>query len=195
MAPVLGSPRGSASSAHGTSSSVPGPQRGRPPILAGPQIVSDTLVGGFLGYAAVVVSVGVLDLLQGHGLFHTPAVVGGWLFFDGVENGSVGAAPVLAYNALHLVLSLLAGAVGGILIRQAERTPGFWYLGLMLALAGMTYALVLVGGIAVEGRHLVSWWTVVVGTIAWFGALIGYFWWSHPGVLEVMEEAMEEVVE
>lgn len=195
MAPVLGSPRGNASSSLGDSPAAPGPRRGRPALLAGPQIVSDTLVGGFLGYVAVVVSVAVLDLIQGHGLFHTPSVVGGWLFFDGVPNGAAGAAPVLAYNALHLSLSLVAGAVGGLLVRQAERTPGFWYMGLMLVLAGITYALALLGGIAVEGRHLLNWWTVIVGTTAWFGALVGYFWWSHPGVLDVMEEAMEEVVE
>lgn len=195
MAPVVSSPRGTAPSAQGASPSTPGPRRGRPALLAGPQIVSDTLVGGFLGYVAVVVSVGVLDLFQGHALFHTPSVVGGWLFFDGVANGAVQAAPVLAYNALHLTISLVAGAVGGLLIRQAERTPGFWYLGLMLVLASITYALTLLGGIGVEGRHLVNWWTVVVGTTAWFGALIGYFWWSHPGVLDVMQEAMEEVVE
>lgn len=170
-------------------------RRGRRTLLAGPQIVSDTLVGGFLGYAAVVVSVGVLDLVQGHPLFHTPAVVGGWLFFDGAGDGAVSPAPVFVYNAFHLTVSLVAGAVGGLLIRQAERTPALWGLGLMLVLAGISYTLALLGGIGVEAGHLMSWWTVAIGTAAWFGALLGYFWWSYPGVLDDMEEGVEQGVE
>lgn len=160
-------------------------------LLAGPPLVSDVLVGGFLAYMAVVVTVAAMDLARGFPLFHTPAVVGDWLFFEGAHAGALAAGPILVYNGFHLLASLLAAAVGGVVTRQAERTPGVWYLGLMLVLAGVTMALALMGGIGVEARHLVDWWTVGAGTAAWFGALVAYFRWSHPQVVEAMADSLE----
>jgi hypothetical protein len=80
--------------------------------------VQDTLrqglVAGLIGYVAVGIVFGIVDMIQRHSPFHTAAVLGATLFygFQDPAQITVAAPYVFAYNGLHLLVFLLFGMIG-----------------------------------------------------------------------------------
>lgn len=157
------------------------------------RMLGDGMVAGLLGYAAVVVVVSAMDAAQGRSPFHTAALLGSWLFF-GLEDPSaleLWAGPVLAYNGVHLIVSLAAGMVGALLVLESERWRGFWYFALMVLVAAGTYTVVLLIGAGGEIARALDGPTVVLGTTAWLGAMTAYFWSAHRGAWQEIEADMD----
>jgi len=143
--------------------------------------LAEGLVAGLIGYAAVVVTVSALDLIQGSGILHTPREIGTALFFGGADGTTPTdtMAPVLAWNGVHLLASLLAGLIGAVMVLGAERFLGFWWAGLMVLVTVGVYALIGLGGLGVQVAGVLDWPTALLGTAVWLGAMTAYFAWAH----------------
>jgi hypothetical protein len=91
------------------------------------QVLTQGLVAGLVGYAAVVLFFIVANLVAGRSPFHTAAALGSALF-HGLSDPArlvIEPGPVLAMNGLHLVLSLAVGTVVAWLLSETERHHSF----------------------------------------------------------------------
>ena len=92
--------------------------------------IVEGLVAGLIGYVTVVVLFGVVNLARGEGVLHTAALLGSALFFGAREPGAIvsGPAPIIAYNGVHILVSLLIGLGAAWLVFQTEKNRPLWYL-------------------------------------------------------------------
>ncbi|MEJ2541208.1 MAG: hypothetical protein P8188_14780 [Gemmatimonadota bacterium] len=151
--------------------------------LAG--VLKDGLIGGLLAYFAVVVAFAVMNAAQGLSVFHTAAAMGAVLFRGG-DTASVVAlepGPILAYNAIHLLGSLVVATAAAFVVFEAEQHHSLWYVGLMLLIAVGFYAILVFGVAGVEIGGVLGWGTVLVGTAVWVGAMTAYLLGAHRGLL------------
>ena len=157
------------------------------------RILREGVVGGLIAYAAVVLTVAGSDTLRGRPPFFTAARLGMWLFGGGDEplGVSAWAGPMLAYNGLHIVASLVAGVAAALLVFESERLRGFWYVALMAFVATSIFLLVLGGGLAAEVGDVIDWTTAVLGTTAWLGALVAYLAWSHRRLADLVDDDLQ----
>lgn len=148
------------------------------------RVMKEGFIAGLLGYAAVVLLFLVVNIAAGQPAFHTPALLGGALFsgMEGTDAVSLEPGPIIAYNGVHLLVSLLIGFGAAWLLLEAERFHSMWYVVFFAFLAAGIYVVVLFGAFAVEIRHVVSWGTVVVGSAAGASAILGYLLWVHRGL-------------
>jgi hypothetical protein len=157
------------------------------------QVLTQGLVAGFVGYAAVVAFVSLADLFSGRPIFHTAAALGTTLFY-GLEDPAtlvIAPGPVLAYNGIHLALSLAAGTVAAWLLFETERHHFIWYFVLFVFFAGFLFSLLAIGIVGAEIAHLVPWWSIVVANLTWAAALGGYLWYQHRGLLARLDQEQE----
>ena len=83
------------------------------------RLIREGFIAGLLGYGAVVALFAVLNVAAGLSPFHTASVLGTALLGSALDQaGPLG--PVLAYNGLHLVVSILLGVGASFLANQAE---------------------------------------------------------------------------
>jgi hypothetical protein len=94
----------------------------------------------------------------------------------------------VAYNGLHLVISLAVGVVAATMVALSERMTGFWYVALMVLVAVAIYAVGALGAIAVEFKGITDWPTAVLGTAAWLAGISGYLRFAHPRLMGRMRE-------
>lgn len=99
------------------------------------RVLSEGLIAGLLGYAAVVLFYGVLNVVTGHSFFSTAAALGGGLVSSSAAGSVVGA--VLAFNGLHVLAFLVVGLVAAWLVMRMERQPSFFVLALFVGVAGL----------------------------------------------------------
>jgi hypothetical protein len=142
-------------------------------------------VAGLIGYLTVAVLFAVVNLASGRGLFHTATLLGSALFFGAREAGGAvaGPGPIIAYNGLHILVSLVIGLGAAWLIFQAERNRPLWYVVLVIFLAGFIYSVALVGVLAVELVALLSWPAILVANVAAGITAGGYLWRRHASLL------------
>jgi hypothetical protein len=153
--------------------------------------IPEGLVAGFIGYLTVVVLMAVVNLASGDPLFHTASLLGSSLFFGaGDATGVVaGPGPILSYNGVHLVASLLIGLGAAWLIFQAEKNRPLWFIVFFVFLAGFIFSLVLMGVLASEVAGLLSWPMILVANLAAGVTAGGFLWWRHARLLvELVEE-------
>jgi hypothetical protein len=157
------------------------------------RIMKEGLFGGFIAYGAVVVVLALLNAAQGRSIFYTAAAMGAVLFHGGDAAASLtlDPQPILAYNGVHLLASILVGVVAAYMVHETELYRPLWYLGLMLLVAVGLYAVVLVGVLGVEIGGVLDWTTVLVGAAAWAGAMTAYFVRVHQGLLEAIRLEVE----
>lgn len=157
------------------------------------RILKEAVIGGLIAYAAVVVTFGILNALQGESIFRTAAAMGAVLLY-GAEASSrfaVEPAPVLAYNGVHLLGSIVVGLIASVQIFETELHRSFWYFCFTVLIAAIVYSITVFGVFGVEIGGVLSWSEVVIGTAAWIGAMTGYFWWVHRGMVESIREDVE----
>ena len=156
-------------------------------------VLREGLVGGLVAYLAVVVTFAVLNLIQGRSPFHTAAAMGAVLFHggDAASAFALDPAPILAYNGIHLLGSLLVAGVAAFLVYESELHKSFWYFGLMILVAAVFYSIVLFGVVGAEIGGVLEWSTVVLGTLVWAGAMTTYFLRVHRGLLGEIQGGLE----
>lgn len=152
------------------------------------EVLTHGLVAGFIGYAAVVIFFALINVIGGHSPFHTAARLGAVLFYGAAEPLAVTVepGPVLAYNGVHLAVSLLAGIGSAFLLVETERYHFLWYFIFFLFLAGFVYVLLFVGILGAEITHVIPWWSALMGTVVWVAAMGGYLWTQHRSLLATL---------
>jgi len=157
------------------------------------RILREGLVGGLIAYVAVVVVLAILNAAQGRSVFYTAAAMGAVLF-HGSEAATAFAldpAPILAYNGLHLAGSLGVALLAAVLVYEAEVHRSLWYIGLMVGIGVMIFAVLFFGVVGVEIGAVLDWPTAAVGATTWGGATAGYFLGVHRGLLDGSRQALE----
>jgi hypothetical protein len=147
--------------------------------------VVEGLVTGLIGYATVVALFALVNLLRGEALFQTPALLGSALFFGLREPMALepGPAPIIAYNGVHLLVTLFIGLGASWLVFQTERNRPLWFLVFFVFLAGFIYSLVIVGVFAAEIAHVLSWPVILMANLAAGITAGGYLWRRHSTLL------------
>jgi hypothetical protein len=144
------------------------------------RILREGLTGGLIAYLSVVVILGLVNALQGRSVFHTAAALG-TLLVGGAEGGPViiEPGPVLAYNGVHLLGSVVVASFVALELFETERHHTLWYFFFMVLVAAVMYSISLFGVLGVEVGGMMGWPEVVIGTVAWVGAMTGYAVWKH----------------
>ncbi len=148
------------------------------------RLLIDGLVGGLVGYGAVVATFIAYDVVSGRPLFHTAALLGEALLGvpadGGLVAGAVDPGIVLAFNGLHLGAVLLFAYLSGWLVYEAELHPDFWYVSLVMFLAATILGFGGVLAVTVMLGVVLSPWlvavTAVLGALAVAAWLLGGHW-------------------
>ena len=147
------------------------------------RVLTEGMVTGVLGYAAVAVFFALRNVLLGRSALHTAAVLGGLLTGTPVDPATpaIEAGPVLAYNAVHLLVFLAVGLLAAALVFATERYRELWELFLLIfvgifMVSGFTFA-VLIG----RAAAVVPWWSIVVADALAAAAMGAYLLYRHPG--------------
>lgn len=145
-------------------------------------LIRQGMAAGFLGYAGVVAVFALLNVAQGLDPLHTPRVLGTALLGGGLDPVEPMAA-ILAYNGLHLLVSLMVGLVGSFLADRAEEDHALG-MGLVFAVLAMGgWVPIMFGAVTVELLGALRWAEVLVGTGAGALALLGTLAWLHRTLL------------
>jgi hypothetical protein len=150
------------------------------------------LIAGFIGYAVVALFFAVASVLGGRSPFHIAALFGEAIFFAGRNGeGVVRGDAVLAFNGVHLAVSMAAGLFMAWLTTIVERTVHGWYLGVSLLLYIGAHVIVVPIWFDEQVRLDVSLWLVTVATIVAALAMGTYLWKTHPDLRAAMHEPDE----
>jgi len=127
------------------------------------RLIREGFTAGILGYAAVVALFIVLNLMAGEPLFQTPFVLGSALLGSLLDQPGI-YGPILAYNGLHLAVSMALGVVASVLAYRAEADHdlGSGLVFFVLAVGG--WLPLVLGAITVEYLHALTWLQVVSGS-------------------------------
>lgn len=153
------------------------------------RLIREGITAGLLGYGAVVLLFIVLNLMAGEPLFHTPFLLGSALLGSLLDQPGI-YGPILAYNGLHLVVSLALGVGASVLAQRAEADHdlGSGLVFFVLALGG--WVPIFFGAVTVEYLHVLTWLQVVAGSAIGGAVTLGYLAWSHrPLVAALFDEA------
>ena len=125
------------------------------------------LVVGLIAYAAVVVFYAAFDLIAGRGTLYTVDVLGRALF-RGLRDPALLQQPlqpdlnaIFAYNAFHLVISLVIGLIVVRLVDQAVRQTEKSHRYLFMIVLGFVVTIFAVGLLSRGMRPVLPWWSIV----------------------------------
>ncbi len=91
-------------------------------------------------------------------------------------------ATILAYNGLHLAISLAIGMIVMALVSQGECHPARAPAVVATIIAGFLVTIVAVGLLTTAIRPLLPWWSIVVANSLAVVAASGYLLRRHPGL-------------
>lgn len=158
-------------------------------VLRGHPLLTEGMVTGLYGAAAVAAWFFVLDLVAGHPL-RTPAALGAALFL-GAQQASiiVVSVPLVAgYTVLHLALFSAFGLLFVALARGLERAPHFL---LLIALGCIVLEALIMPAMALSAEWvlgMVGWWSVAVGNLLAVAVMSWRVWRTHAGLRQVLQE-------
>lgn len=150
--------------------------------------IPEGLVAGFIGYLTVVVFFGLLNVAGGGSMFDTAAELGSALFYGGSASPQDGPGPMISYNGIHLLASLLIGLGAAWLIHQAEKNRPLWFLVFFVLLSGFIYSVAFMGVLASELTGILSWPVIVLANLAAGGTAGGFLWGRHSKLLVALSE-------
>lgn len=153
--------------------------------------LSQGVIAGFIGYMVFVIFFAVTNTVAGESPFHTAHLIGSALLRVGNPAAGAEAAPVLAYNGIHLLAAILIGIVASFLFLEVELHPMLWYLVMFLFIAGLLYSVAVGGIIAGEIAGAVSWGQVVAVNVlaALFSGI--YLYRAHPRLRDRVRRAAD----
>lgn len=136
------------------------------------------LIAGMIGYSVFIVFFAVTNFIAGESIFRTAQVLGSALFSLG--DAANPAAPIIAYNGVHLLASLATGLIASFLVLEVDLHPNLWYIVMFIFMAGLLYSVAVGGIVANEIAGAVRWGEVVIVNLLAAGLSGGYLWKSHP---------------
>ena len=153
------------------------------------RVLSEGLIAGFVGYVAIVLFYGVLNLWSGNSFFSTAAMLGSGLVSPSRPAGMAGA--VLAFNGLHVIAFLVIGLSAAWIVMQTEQHPSLFVLALFIALAGLFFSVALfLSAAAVRGGG-VPIGTVIAANLLAGLAMGGYLLRAHPRLWSELRDHLD----
>lgn len=149
-------------------------------------VFAQGLGAGLIGYGAVVLFFGVTDALAGRSLVHTPAALGSALFFSGA-GASGEAAPVIAYNGVHMILSVGVGLLAAWLVQEVEEHHQLWYVLFFLLTALFMGGILFFGVVGAELGGVLGWGSAILGNLAWAVPVTAFLLRIHRGLVRDLE--------
>ena len=154
-----------------------------PEVLVHHRTVTEGLITGLFGAAAVAVALLVFDALV-RDPFYTPAALGSFLFLNASspEQVRMSFGVVAAYSVVHLVGFVLVGVVLVWSAERLERSPGMWLIWLLafIVAEGVFLASAAASGEWVMG--VIGWWAILIGNIVGVAAMALRVRKSHPAL-------------
>lgn len=152
-----------------------------PAVLRAVPVLSEGLLTGLIGAAAVALWFLAVDILAGRP-FHTPAALGSALLLGIAAPAEVQVeiGVVAAYTVVHLTAFAGAGVLFVLAARRVEREPGLW---LLFLLAFIVLEALALSGFAALGGWLMDTlgtWAVGAANLAAVAAMGGWVWRGHP---------------
>lgn len=150
------------------------------------------LTVGFIAYLSVAAFYAAFDVLAARGTLYTVDLLGKAVF-RGLRDPSVLQYPididrgaVMAYNALHLALSLLIGLAVCGFVELAERRPRAAPFASVMLAGGFFITVAVVGLLSAPIRPLVPWWSVVVANVIPMVLAGWYLTRRRPGIARTL---------
>ena len=156
-------------------------------------VLTEGLAAGALGYAVNVVFFALLNVLSGRNLFHTPALLGSYLFYDSAPAAGL-AGPVIAFNGVALVAMLLFGMLAAWLAAEADRGPVFLYLAAFGLILMLLPVLAVSAVVAARFGSDLPQSTVLSGAVVAIAATIMFVYREHPLLRGELSQDCEEAV-
>lgn len=152
------------------------------------RIAVQGLAAGLIGYAAVALFFVAVNLITGRPALYTAAGLGSFLTSVNGAPGSVtvAAAPVIAFNGVHMFLSVCVGMASAWLVYEAEEHHEFWYILLLLFVALYLFGVLVFGVFGAELIGVLTWGSAVAGNAAWLLPVLGYLLWTHRSLLRAL---------
>ena len=153
-------------------------------VESGSEVAAHGFLAGLIGYAAVALLVGLVDVARGRSFFFTAAMLGEAMF-DGLTDPSrvvVEPGAVFAYNGAHLAAFVLMGLCAAWLAHVAERGAQLWFPALVLFLFVLLHAFGAVLLVTEPLRQAMPAWLVGVPTLVAVAAMALYLLAIHPAL-------------
>lgn len=144
------------------------------------RVLTEGLFAGLIGYVAVALTLGFIDLVAGRGFFFTAAHLGGILVEGGGAETTIAPAAVLAYNGIHLLILLVAATVAAWLVFEVELHPVLWYVAFFAFLFAFFQGLVVIMAVGDPRTGGLPWSSVLAGNIVAALAIGVYLHRAHP---------------
>ena len=161
-----------------------------PEVLRHHRLVTEGLITGLYGAAAVAVAFRLFDALT-RVPFHTPAALGSFLFLgaSSPEQVRISFGVVAAYTVVHLVGFALVGVVFAWSAERLQRMPSMWLvwlLGFIMA-EGVFFATAGASGQWVMGS--IGWWAIGLGNLIGIAAMVWRVKVTNPHLGDRLREA------
>jgi hypothetical protein len=152
------------------------------------RIVIDGVMAGLLGGFIIAVWFLIFDTADGHPL-QTPALLSAALLHGSHAPAALtGTAWTLVaeYTLAHFLVFAALGAIGALLIDEAERYPELFGTLLIFTIAFEVFfiALAMLAGPAAAAA--MPWWKIIIGNLMATAGMLGFFLWLQPGLAQNM---------
>src|SRR5207244_7548930 len=153
------------------------------------RILTDVVIAGLSGAAAVALWFLIIDTLAGRPFF-TPAMLGSAVFC-GVHDPAhvvIEYSRIIGYTMIHVSAFILVGTVAAVLAAEVEVAPATFYLVVVFFAIFEFGFYVTVAVLAQPLLGALAWWNVAIGNaIAAYG--MGYYLWrEHPKLGEELRK-------
>jgi hypothetical protein len=151
------------------------------------RVYSEGIIAGLVGAATIAVWFFLLDVLNGRP-FYTPMVLGTALFSRAgelvtPEEFPISFETVLMYTWVHALVFCVIGGIASKLIDLAEDNASLGF-GILLLFVVFEFGFIAVAFVFAEPvLHALTWPAILAGDLLAAGAMAGYFWQHHPGLI------------
>ena len=149
------------------------------------RLFTEAFITGVIGYAVVALFFVIWNLLTGRHPLYTAAVLGQGIVSAPQAGGEsvVAFGPVVAYNAIHLIVFLVIGLVAAWLVFATEKVPQFWFVGILIFVTALMASIAVVVTYSVPISEALPWWSIVAANVVAAFLMGAYLVKAHPRLL------------
>jgi hypothetical protein len=154
------------------------------------RLFREAFIAGVIGYLAVAVFFVIWNLLAGRPALYTANLLGQGIVRaqDAGGEAVITFGPIVAYNAMHLIVFLLIGLLAAVLVFATEKAPQFWFVALLIFVTALMASISVVVVYAVPISDALPWWSIVAANV-FAAVLMGtYLVRAHPRLLAEIAE-------
>jgi hypothetical protein len=161
-----------------------------PEVLRHHRLLTEGLITGLYGAAAVAVAFLVFDALT-RVPFHTPAALGSFLFLgaSSPEQVRISFGVVAAYTVVHLVGFALVGVVFAWSAERLQRMPSMWLIWLLAFIMAEGVFFGTAGASAQWVMGSIGLWAIGLGNLIGIAAMAWRVKMTHPQLGDRLREA------